>query len=230
MVRLRVLAARLARERDARARLAVIDERARVARELHDSVAHAVSVMVLQAGAGERVLASAPERARAAARAVEVQGRQALAELHELLGVLHGDEDASPRAPQPGLSQLDALLAQAARTGLPVELHVKGKPAPLSVGLDVSAYRIIQEALTNALKHAGPVQTTVTLDYTPDVLTVEILDRGEGPRQGLVDGAGRGLIGMQERVALYRGDLQAGPHPRAGYAVRARLPLSHTGA
>jgi signal transduction histidine kinase len=225
---LQAMAAQLARDRDARTRLAAIDERARIARELHDSVAHTVSVMVLQAGAAELVLASAPEKARTAARAVEAKGREALGELHEVLGVLHDDEDASPRAPQPSLTRLDTLIDQVGRTGLPVELRVHGEPAPLPVGVDVSAYRIIQEALTNTLKHAGPVPTTVTVDYTSDALTVEILDDGDGMRHWPAASTGHGLIGMRERVALYHGDLQTGPRPDAGYAVRARLPLPYT--
>ena len=225
--RLEEMAARLARERDALARLAALDERSRIARDLHDSVAHTVSVMVLQAGAAEQVLASAPDKARAAARAVEAKGRDALGELRELLGVLHDDEEASPRAPQPSLTGLDTLIAEVARTGLPVELRVHGKPSTVPVGVDVSAYRIIQEALTNALKHAGPVPTTVTLDYMPDAVTVEILDHGNGTRPRPTDSPGHGLIGMRERVALYHGELQTGPRPDAGYMVRARLPLPH---
>jgi signal transduction histidine kinase len=228
--RLATVAARLARERDAQARLAVLDERARLARELHDSVAHAVSVMVLQAGAAEQVLATAPGRARAAARTVEALGRQALGELRELLGVLRGDEEASPRAPQPGLAQLDGLIAQVAGTGLPVELHVAGERHPLPPGLEVSAYRIIQEALTNALKHAGPVPTHVTLAYGPEALTLEVRDHGSPARAGAAPGAGHGLVGMRERVALYRGDLETGPEAGGGYAVRARLPLEPTPA
>jgi signal transduction histidine kinase len=223
--RLEDTAARLARERDALARLAAIDERSRIARDLHDSVAHTVSVMVLQAGAAEQVLASAPDKARAAARTVEAKGREALGELRELLGVLHDDAQATPRSPQPSLSELDTLIAEVAHTGLPVELHVHGKPSALPVGVDVSAYRIIQEALTNALKHAGPVPTTVTLDYMPDSVTVEILDDGNAIRQRPADSPGHGLIGMRERVALYHGELQTGPRPDAGYMVRARLPL-----
>jgi signal transduction histidine kinase len=225
--RLEDTAARLARERDALARLAAIDERSRIARDLHDSVAHTVSVIVLQAGAAEQVLASAPDKARAAARAVEAKGREALGELRELLCVLHDDEEATPRAPQPSLSGLDTLIAEVAHTGLPVELHVQGKPSTLPVGVDVSAYRIIQEALTNALRHAGPVPTTVTLDYMPDAVTVEILDHGNGILQRPADNPGHGLIGMRERVALYHGELQTGPRPDAGYMVRARLPLPH---
>jgi signal transduction histidine kinase len=225
--RLQDVAVRLARERDARTRLAVIEERVRIARELHDSVAHTVSVMVLQAGAAEQVLASSPAKALAAARAVEAKGRDALHELHELLGVLRDDEDTSPRAPQPGLTDLDTLIAHVARTGLPVELHVRGEAASLPAGVGVSVYRIIQEALTNTLKHAGPVQTTVTLDYTPDALIVEILDDGDRIRQRPAESTGHGLIGMRERVALYHGDLQTGPRAQSGYQVRARLPLSH---
>jgi signal transduction histidine kinase len=229
--RLQDVAARLARVRDARARLAVIDERARIARELHDSVAHTVSVMVLQAGGAEQVLAAAPDKALAAARAVEAKGQDALSELQELLGVLHDDEDAVPRAPQPSLTEIDTLIAQVVRTGLPVELHVHGKPTALPIGVDVSAYRIVQEALTNALKHAGPVPTTVTLDYTPEALVVEILDDGGGngcTGRRSAESTGHGLIGMRERVALYHGDLQTGPRPKTGYQVRARLPLPHT--
>jgi signal transduction histidine kinase len=124
---------------------------------------------------------------------------------------------------------LDTLIAHVVRTGMPVELHVHGQPAALPAGVDLSAYRIIQEALTNTLKHAGPVPTTVTLDYTPASLTVEILDHGDGVmRHGPDDSTGHGLIGMRERVALYHGDLQTGPRPRAGYQVRARLPLPHS--
>jgi signal transduction histidine kinase len=138
-------------------------------------------------------------------------------------------EDSVPHAPQPSLTGIDTLIAQVVRTGLPVELHVHGKPARLPVGVDLSAYRIIQEALTNALRHAGPVPTTVTLDYTPDALTVEILDQGDGiVRQRPTDSTGHGLIGMRERVALYHGDLQTGPGPHSGYHVRARLPLPHS--
>jgi signal transduction histidine kinase len=227
---LRRVTARLARERDACARLAAFDERARIARDLHDSVAHAVSVMVLQAGAAEQVLASAPDRAADAISAIQDQGRTALSELHQLLGMLDDDEQPSPRSPQPGLGQLETLLAHAAGTGLPVRLDVHGEPTPLPAGLDLSAYRIIQEALTNALKHAGPVPTTVTLDYTPDALTIEIHDHGNGAPARAADGAGHGLIGMRERVSLYHGDLEAGRSPHAGYCVRARIPIAGASA
>jgi signal transduction histidine kinase len=159
---LRTFTIRLGRERDARARLAVINERIRVARDLHDSVAHAVSVTVLQAGAAEQVMGSSPARARAAIIAVETQGRQAVIDLHHLLGLLDRDGD-SHRAPQSSLARLDTLLSNVARTGLPITLRVQGQPAELPSGLDISAYRIVQEGLTNTLKHAGPVPTTVPL-------------------------------------------------------------------
>lgn len=225
--RLRTLTTRLARERDARARLAVLDERARVARELHDSLAHAVNVMVLQAGAAEQVLLSSPERARQAIRAVESQGRQAHNDLRHLLGLLDGD-GVSPRAPQPSLTRLDTLLDQARQAGLPVTLRVTGQPAPLPADLDVSAYRIVQEALTNTLKHAGPVPTAVTLDHQPDVLRVEIRDHGSSQPPRPNDEHRHGLLGMRERTTLYGGTLTTGPCLGGGFIVEARLPVDPT--
>jgi signal transduction histidine kinase len=213
------LATRLARERDARARLATLDERARIARELHDSVAHAVSVMVLQAGAAEAVLDQHPQQAQEATRAIEAHGRAALRELQALLGVLQ--EGAALRAPQPSLRELEDLITG---TGLPVSLTVTGDPVPLPAGIDVTAYRIIQEALTNALKHAGPVPTTVALDYAPRRLTLDVSDAGGRPHAAAA-GTGHGLVGMRERVSLYGGALRAGPRTPAGYAVHAELPL-----
>jgi signal transduction histidine kinase len=220
--RLRTLTARLVRERAARARLAVLEERARVARDLHDSVAHAVSVMVLQAGAAEQVLSTSPERARAAIHAVETQGQQAHNDLRHLLGVLD-QGDATPRTPQPSLTHLNFLLAQVAQTGLPVTLHVHGQTASLPTGLDISAYRIVQEGLTNTLKHAGQVPTTVTLDYRPEALTIEIRDTGNGPNLNTHDC--HGLLGMRERMDLYGGTLEAGQRPGGGFTVTARLPI-----
>jgi signal transduction histidine kinase len=215
------LASRLERERDARARLATLEERARIARELHDSVAHAVSVMVLQAGAAEAVLDDDRERALEATRAIERHGRAALEELRALLGVLGDAASPGPRAPQPSLRELDDLITDA---GLPVRLTVTGDPVPLPAGIDVTAYRVIQEALTNALKHAGRVPTTVALDYAPRRLTLDVSDAG-GRAAAPAAGAGHGLIGMRERVALYGGDLTAGPLAGAGYAIHAELPL-----
>jgi signal transduction histidine kinase len=221
---LRTLTRRLAHEREARERLAVLDERARVARELHDSLAHAVNVMVLQAGAAEAVLNRSPERARDAIRAVESQGRQACNDLRHLLGILDCD-GCSPRTPQPSLHRLETLLDQAREAGLAVTLQVSGHPARLPAGLDISAYRIVQEGLTNTLKHAGPVPATVTLDYRPDALGIEIRNPGTSQPPRPDDHGGHGLLGMRERTTLYGGTLEAGPCPDGGFVVRAHLPL-----
>jgi signal transduction histidine kinase len=227
--RLRLLTERLRRERDALVRLALIDEHTRIARELHDSIAHAVSVMVLQAGAAEQVLTSAPDRASAAVRATQELGRHALADLRRMLGVLGIQEPAGALVPPVGLGQVDRLIAHVRQAGLPVRLEVHGAPAKLPAGVDISAYRIIQEGLTNALKHAGAVPTTVTLDYARDALEVEIADDGGGLGRASLGGAGQGLIGMRERVALYGGTLEAGHRAGGGYVVRARLDLEPTG-
>jgi len=222
---LRTLTERLRRERDALARLAIVEERTRLARELHDAIAHGVSVMVLQAGAAEQVLSSSPEQARQAAYAVQETGRAVLEELSRLLGLLHTDEDSSPRAPEPSLDDLDGLLAQVRQAGLSVQLSIDGIPAPLPAGLDASAYRVIQEALTNTLKHAGAPATLVSVHYEPTVITLEVLSEGAATGTRAAGGGGHGLVGMRERVELYGGDLHAGPEPTGGYAVRARLPL-----
>jgi signal transduction histidine kinase len=222
---LRVATRRLTRERDARARLAVAEERIELARELHDSVAHAVSVMVLQAAAAEQVLDSAPELARRSVRAVQDLGRRAIEELQRLVGMLRDDHDRNPRAPHAQLAQLEALIAQVSEAGLIVDLEVKGERVALSPGLDAAAYRIVQESLTNALKHAGRVRTRVRVRYGPDVLRLEIVDDGHS-RARPSRGPGHGLIGMRERAALYGGTLRAGPRRGGGYAVSARLPLT----
>jgi signal transduction histidine kinase len=228
--RLRVLTDRLRRERDARVRLALIDERTRVARELHDSIAHAVSVMVLQAGAAEAVMESDPDRARDAVQATQEVGRQALDELQRMLSMLATDQRGA-LGPRVGLAQLDTLIAQLRGTGLRVRLEVHGAPETLPVGIDIFAYRIIQEALTNALKHAGPVPTTVVLSYGDQALGLEVVDDGDGnPHTPELAGSGHGLIGMQERVALYGGTLETGPRADGGYVVRARLKLDPAAA
>jgi signal transduction histidine kinase len=210
-------------EQEERARAAVTAERGRIARELHDVVAHSVSVMVVQAQAGPRLLGDA-EQASGAFRSIESSGREALVELRRLLGVLRTGDEQLAIGPQPGLGSLESLLEQVREAGLPVTLHIEGVPVPLSPGVDLSAYRIVQEALTNALKHADAATADVTIRYGSSRLELEIHDDGAGASQG-VNGSGHGLIGMRERVALYGGDLDAGTRNGSGYTVHARLPL-----
>ena len=213
---------RLERERAERERAAVAEERRRIARDLHDVVAHSVGVMTVQAGAARLQLDHEPGRARAPLLAVEEAGREALAELRSLLGMLRRDDGDLMLTPQPGLADLEDLVAQARLAGLPVELSVQGTPAPLPPGVDLAAYRILQEGLTNTRKHAGPARASVAVRYQPDALELEIIDDGRTVPNG---GAGHGLVGMRERTALYGGQLEAGARPQGGFAVRARLPL-----
>ena len=217
-------AARLERERDAQAQIAAAAERARIARELHDVIAHNVSVMVVQADGASYALDSSPERARQALGAIASTGRQALAEMRRMLGVLRSDEDATGVVPLPGIEQLGELLEQTRASGLAVSFTVQGVPGPLPGGLALAAYRIIQESLTNTRKHGGPqASARVLLRYCEDVLMLQITDDGRGATEA--DGAGHGLTGMRERVALYHGTLRAGPRPGGGYQVTARLPV-----
>ena len=216
-------AADLEADREALAREAVAEERARIAREMHDSVAHSVSVMVLQAGAAEQVLAASPERARQSLVTIQDTGREAIVELRRMLGLLRDPVADASLAPQPGVGRLDALLDQVRAAGLPVELTVVGEPRRLPPGIDRSAYRIVQEGLTNTLKHAGPAHASVRLRYCDRALELEVLDDGRGPG-GLNEG-GFGLLGMRERAAFYGGVLAADARPGGGYALRARLPL-----
>jgi signal transduction histidine kinase len=211
------------REREEKARAAVAEERVRIARELHDVVAHAISVIVVQARGGRRSLTTQPEEAREAFDSIEASGREALAEMRRLLGMLRQGDEELALVPQPSLRHLDALVAQVNEAGLPVELSVEGEPAALPPGVDLSAYRIVQEALTNALKHAGPATAQVVVRYGAEHLEVEVTDTGRRPAGG--DGAGHGLVGMRERVTLFGGDLEAGRRGEGGFAVRARLPL-----
>jgi signal transduction histidine kinase len=213
----------LERERDEKARAAVAEERVRIARELHDVVAHAISVIVLQARGGRRSLATDPEETREALDTIEATGSAALAEMRRLLGMLRRDDEEIALAPQPSLRYLDALAAQVREAGLPVELSIEGEPIELPPGVDLSAYRIVQEALTNALKHAGPATARVVVRYGDHDLELEIADTGAG--MGPDDGAGHGLVGMRERVSLYGGKIEAGPRDGGGFAVRARLQL-----
>ena len=220
-------AALLERERELRTQEAVAEERARIARELHDLVAHNVSVMVVQAGAERHALPAGADSTREALSSIESAGRQALAEARRLLGMLRREGDAHEGLePQPGLDQLDFLVDQVERAGLPVKLEVEGERRPLPAGLDLCAYRVVQESLTNALKHAGPAQAHVRLRYLPSELDVDVTDDGGGAAHANGDGAGHGLIGMRERVALYGGRLEAGPRDGGGFGVRAEIPLA----
>jgi signal transduction histidine kinase len=216
-------AVRLEREREEHALRAAAEEQARIARELHDVIAHSVSVMVVQAAAADDVFDSHPERSREALRAIESTGRSALTELRRLLGVVRTPAERGSYEPQPGLDELDALVAQVRSAGLPVGLVVEGTPEAVPVGIDLSAYRIVQEALTNTLKHAKATRADVVVRYAGSELVVEVVDDGRAaPAAG--DG-GHGLIGMRERVALYGGELDAGRRDEGGYGVRASFPL-----
>ena len=216
-------AARAEREREARAHAAVTDERARIARELHDVVGHSVSVMTVQASAVRRLLRPEQERERAALLAVEQTGREALAEMRRMVGVLRRPEEAPTLAPQPSLEHLDKLVEQAREAGLPVDLQVEGDPVQLPAGLELTAYRLVQEGLTNSLKHAHAQRAQVLVHYGDGHIEVTVRDDGEGSGTG--DGGGHGLVGMRERVTVFGGELEAGPQPEGGYRLRARLPL-----
>ena len=221
--RLEVRAASLEREREEQVRIAVAEAHARIARELHDVVAHSVSVIVVQAQAAQRLIDGEQHDARRALDAIERSGRQALVELRRMLGILRRTSHEPTLSPQPGLRHLDALAEQFREAGLPVELNIESEPEPLPPGVDLSAYRIVQEALTNTLKHAGPAQVRVSVRYHDDEIELEVLDDGAGTGKG--GGSGQGLIGMRERAALYGGTLKSGKREGGGYYVHARLPL-----
>jgi signal transduction histidine kinase len=219
-------AMRLERERTLESARAAAEERARIARELHDVVAHNVSMMVVQAEAGPVVVERDPARAAAAFDSIATTGRQALGEMRRLLGVLREGDQAPTFAPQPGLDQLPELVAQVGRAGVPVELVVEGEPGPLPPGVDLSAYRIVQEALTNTVKHAGRARARVRVRYGERHLELEVTDDGRGPgRHGNGRPGGQGLIGMRERVGLFGGRLEVGARPGGGFAVVAHLPV-----
>jgi signal transduction histidine kinase len=219
-------AARAEREREERARSAVTEERARIARELHDVVGHSVSVMTVQASAVRRLLRPEQKREREALLVVERTGREALAEMRRMVGVLRRPEEAPALAPQPSLEHVDKLVEQAREAGLPVELKIEGDPLPLSAGVDLTAYRLVQEGLTNALKHARAQRAQVLVRYDDANIEVTVSDDGVGAGGG--DGGGHGLVGVRERVAVYGGDLEAGPRPEGGFRLRAKLPVSST--
>jgi signal transduction histidine kinase len=219
-------AAELERAREELARRAVTEERLRIARELHDVVAHSMSIIAVQSGVGVHVLDSQPEEARKALAAVEATSRQALVEMRRLLGVLR--QEAEPRgslAPAPGLAEVEALAAEVARAGVRVEVRIEGTPTELPAGLDLSAYRIVQEALTNVVRHAGPATARVAVRYAPGEVAVEVVDDGHGGDPGA---EGHGIPGMRERAALYGGTLEAGPLPGGGFRVAATLPLEES--
>jgi signal transduction histidine kinase len=227
VMRLEDRASRLEREREERAAQAVAQERRVIARELHDVVAHHVSVIVAQAGAARRIFGSHPELAPPALDAIDHIGREALVEMRRLMGFLRTEAElAAARSPQPGLRNVDVLLAQVREAGVPVTISIEGDAVPLPAGLDLSAFRIIQEALTNVLKHAGPARADVVIRYEESALVLIVVDDGPGSvRNGSHASPGYGHLGMRERVALFGGQLRVGHRPRAGYEVLATLPL-----
>lgn len=216
-------ATRLTRDREAATRAAIADERARIARELHDVLGHSLSVMTIQASAVRRKLTPDQAKERDALLAVEQTGREALAEMRRLVGILRLTEDAAELEPQPGLGEVAKLVAQTRELGLAVELRVEGEPVPLPPGVDLTAYRLVQEGLTNTRKHSNASQTVVRLRYQADGIEVEVCDDGKGP--AAVNEGGQGLIGMRERVSIYGGEFEAGPRAEGGFRLRARLPV-----
>ncbi len=215
----------LEHEREEKAKLAVTEERARIARELHDVVAHNVSMMVVQAGAERHAIGDERPETSQVLATIEDTGRAAMAEMRRLLGMLRRSDDDLALAPQPSLRHLGDLVEQVREAGMPVDLRIEGEERDLAPGIDLSAYRIVQEALTNALKHAGPARARVTVRYGESELDIEIADDGTDPATEAPAG-GHGLVGMRERVAMFGGDLATGKRRGGGYAVRARLPLA----
>jgi signal transduction histidine kinase len=215
-------------EREGAARVAAADERARIARELHDTIAHAVSVMVLQVGAVRHQLPEAQREHRSALHDVEQAGRTALTDMRHLLDAMRADGAGVELAPLPGLDRLDGLLKDVEHAGLPVRLRIVGDRFPLPGGVDISAYRIVQEGLTNALKHASATQAEVSLHYAPDQLGIEVRDNGRGPAHS--NGRGHGLVGIRERVRLYDGEMTTGTPDGGGFLLRTSLALTRHGA
>ena len=222
-----IQASELRRERADNARRAVLEERVRIARELHDVVAHHVSVIGVQAGAARRVMARDPAKAQEVLGTIEASSRQAVVELHQLLGFLRREDQADDLAPQPDLTRLPELIAQAAQGRLAVELTIEGSPRDLPLMLQVSAYRVIQEALTNALKHSGGTSATVDVEYAPTALVIEVRDDGATAHGSSAKNiGGHGLMGMRERVGLHGGHLRAGAGPQGGFMVHATFPYA----
>ena len=224
MKELELTASRSAAQQAAEADRAVAEERTRIARELHDVVAHSMSVMVVQAGAARRVLDSDPERAGDALTAIEATGRESLDEMRRILGVLRSDDEVAELAPAPTLDDFGRLIEHCEKAGLPVDITVEGDSQPLPPSLEVSAYRVVQEGLTNTLKHAGPATAEVRLVYSPGQLEVRVSDDGRGA-SAIATGAGQGIVGMRERVEAFGGTLRAGPRTGGGYQVSAAFPI-----
>ena len=224
--RLEAQTRQLEREREELAQAAVARERARIARELHDVVAHSVSAMVIQASAARQVLPRSPEESAAALRTVQTVGREALVELRRTLGFLRPEASAPELRPAPSIARVDELANSARAAGLQLELRVEGEPGPLPSSTDLAAYRIVQEALTNTLKHAGDAHALVLVSWEPDALLIEVRDTGRGSpaTAAAIPSSGQGLLGMRERAALAGGRLDAGPVRGGGFRVRARLP------
>jgi signal transduction histidine kinase len=213
-------------ERDENARRAIMDERVRIARELHDVVAHHVSVMGIQAGAARRILPKQPEKVHEALSLIESSSRQAVAEMHRLLGFLRQEKQTGRPVPQPSLKQLDLLISEIQEAGLPVTVNIEGNEQDLPSSIDLSAYRIIQESLTNVLKHANATEAKVTVRYTGVAIELDITDNGKGAAPvELQKPKGRGLIGVQERIKLHSGEFEAGNIPNGGLSIRVKLPL-----
>ena len=217
-------AASLEFEREHAATLAITEERQRIARELHDVIAHSVSVMTVQAGAVRRLLQPEQEKEREALLSVEATGRQALTEMRRLVGLLKEDSVMTPYSPQPSMKTLDILVGTVREAGLPVELSVQGEQQELAPGVDLAAYRVVQEALTNALKYAGPAHAWVSVNWGGEELRLQVENDGRSEADGESDG-GHGLVGMRERVSVVGGTLESGPRDGGGYVVRARIPI-----
>jgi signal transduction histidine kinase len=222
---LREKARRLEREGDENRKLAVAEERARIAREMHDVVAHNVSVMVVQASAARRMIDHDPERAREALTSVEQTGREALGEMRKMLDVLRSEDESAALAPQPSIDELEALVELAREAGLDVDLEVEGERPRVSSSIDLSTFRIVQEALSNTIKHAGAAHAHVRLRFTADEMEVDVIDDGRATRAQEANGKGQGLVGIRERVAMLGGRFQAGYRANGGFEVHATLPL-----
>jgi signal transduction histidine kinase len=230
LVELEERAIRAEAERELITRQAVLDERSRIARDLHDVVAHGMSVMVVQAGAAGRLVATEPERAANALEQIQLAGREALTEMRRMLGVLRGEHDDIQLMPQPTMNDLDRIVRHCVDSGIPTELTIEGIRPARAVAAEVISYRIVQEALTNVIRHAGrPARAAVKVTYALEQIRVEITDDGAGTTDdGLRNRVGHGLIGMRERVDLFHGALHAGPRPGGGFRVSATIPLDRT--